>query len=82
MAQLFSLGIIERMKNKPTTVAEWIIYILALALFQPSTMYLCLRVLHWDIFLSAFLAAAVAVGAGRLAIWIWSRRANNTTKSL
>jgi Na+-driven multidrug efflux pump len=76
------LGIIERMKNKPSTVAKWVIYIFALALFQPSTMYLCLRVLHWDFFLSAFLAAAVAVGAGRLGIWIWNRRADNSTKSL
>jgi hypothetical protein len=70
------------MKNKLSTVAEWIIYIIALALFQPSTMYLCLRVLHWDFFLSVFLATAVAIGASRLAIWIWRRRADHSVEIL
>jgi len=62
------------MSEKSKTVREWIVYILALALFQPSTMYLCLRVLHWNFFLSAFLAAAVAVGIAVLTITILRRR--------
>ena len=63
------------MNTKPTTVREWIVYILALALFQPSMMYVCLRVLHWNFFLSAFLAATLAVGVAILAITILRRSA-------
>ena len=68
------------MKRKPTTLREWIAYILVVVLIQPSMMYLCLRVLHWNFFLSAFLVAALAVGIAMLAVAIVSRRAGRSTE--
>jgi hypothetical protein len=62
------------MKSKPTTVGEWIAYIVVFLLIQPSTMYVCLRVLHWNILLSAFLAAGLAVGGAVLAVTALSAR--------
>jgi hypothetical protein len=56
------------MKSRPTTSGEWFVYVLAIALLQPSTMYLCLRVFHWNFLLSAFLAGGFAVGAAMLAV--------------
>ena len=75
-----SFGTIARMKRKPTTLREWIAYILVVVLIQPSMMYLCLRVLHWNFFLSAFLVAALAVGIAMLAVTIVSRRAGRSTE--
>ncbi len=54
------------MTSTPTTTKTWIAWILAFLLIQPAAMYLLLRVLHWNFFLSAFLAAALAVGGARL----------------
>ena len=68
------------MKRKPTTLREWIAYILVVVLIQPSMMYLCLRVLHWNFFLFAFLVAALAVGIAMLAVTIVSRRAGRSTE--
>jgi hypothetical protein len=58
------------MKNRPKTAKEWIAYILVMLILQPSMMYLGLRVLHWNFFLSAFLAGAFAAGVGQ---WLVSR---------
>jgi hypothetical protein len=62
------------MKSKPTTAKEWIAYVLVFMLIQGSTMYVCLRVLHWNFFLSAFLAAALGVGGAVLAVTALSAR--------
>ena len=59
---------------QPTTVKQWVAYIVVFLLIQPCTMYLCLRVLHWNFFLFAFLAAALAVGGAVLAVTVLSTR--------
>lgn len=67
------------MRDKPATLREWIVYGLAFVLVQGSTMYVCLRVFHWNFFLSAFLAAALAVGFAMLAVSILRRGGNSST---
>jgi hypothetical protein len=42
------------MKHNPKTVREWTIDVLVIAVLQPSTRYLRLRVLYWNIFVSAW----------------------------
>jgi hypothetical protein len=58
---------------KPATVKEWLAWSAVFFVVQGSAMYLCIRIIGWDLFVSAFVTAAVAVGLSNLTGWIVRR---------
>jgi hypothetical protein len=65
------------MKSKQQTAKEWIAYGFAFALVQPTTMYVCLKVLDWDFLLSGLLAAAMGVSGGMLVLTALSAKGSD-----
>jgi hypothetical protein len=56
------------MTSTSTTARTWITRILVIALVLPGSMFVFLRMLHWNFFLSAFLASALGVGCSKWAV--------------